>query len=145
MRAIQNTMRRFLIVLNLHAIKDALLRVCRKRTPAVIQPSEPVVETPPQDDEMYAEDDDVDERFAAWEEARSETLQQANDCERQALRLLSRAALLRAAVQCDDHGETFLAGELRAHANDVAVSQSALNHTALRLVGFDDTPAECGA
>ena len=69
MRTIQNAVRRILIIVNLCAIKDALLRLLPKRTPPAVEQSEPAVEFPPQAEQVYDEDNDVNARFAAWEEA----------------------------------------------------------------------------
>jgi hypothetical protein len=60
----------------------------------------------------------VQERFAAWESARAEELQAASACEQRGLQLLSRATLLRTAVDADDKGLMLVADELRRRAHD---------------------------
>jgi hypothetical protein len=115
MQAIHNTVRRLFAMTTLLTIKAALLRACRMpQTPHVIQPTEPAPEIVTECTAAGA--DDTEDRFAAWEADRDEKLHEAEECELQGLRLLSRAALLHAALRCDDRGETFIADELREHA-----------------------------
>ena len=115
MQAIQNTVRRSFTLTTLLTIKAVLLRACRRQVqPQVTPGTEPVPEIGAES--AGSETDDTDDRFAAWESVRDERLHEAEECERQGLRLLSRAALLHAAVRSDDRGETFIADELREHA-----------------------------
>ena len=116
MQTIQNTVRRLFAMTTLLSIKAALLRACRKQSPPqVIQFSEPAPEIVTEST-VAGTEDDTEDRFAAWESVREERQHEAEECERQGLRLLSRAALLHAALRCDDRGETFIAEELREHA-----------------------------
>src|SRR5438132_11770256 len=112
MQTIQNTVRRLFAMATLLTIKAAVLRACGKLAVAqAIRPTEPVSQVIT---ERAADDtdDDTEERFAAWEAERDERLHEAKEYEEQGLRLLNRAALLRAAQRCDDRGETFIAAEL---------------------------------
>lgn len=161
MQTIQIVMRRFVIVLSLEtartvmariwarisaileAIKNTVFRVRTKVSSLFIRVREVSAETTAQPDEPYA--DDTEDRFLAWEAARGETLQQAEDCERQALRLLARAALLRTAVKYDDRGETYIADELREHADEVPEFEAAWCRPQLRLVTGDDASTQRGA
>jgi hypothetical protein len=116
MHKIQNTVRRLFTMTTLLTLKAALLRACRKQATAqVIQSTEPAPEIVAECT-VAGPDDDTEDRFAAWESDRDEKLHEAEECELQGLRLLSRAALLHAALRCDDRGETFVAEELREHA-----------------------------
>jgi hypothetical protein len=116
MQAIQNTMRRLFAMTALLTIKAALLRAFGKQAMARVVPArEPVPEIVTEC--AYAGSDvDTEDRFAAWEADRDRKMHEAEEYERQGLRLLSRAALLRVALRCDDRGETFIAQELREHA-----------------------------
>jgi hypothetical protein len=150
MVAIQNAVRRFFSIQAMLTVKHALLRICRKQGQPV-QVSEPTVETAPEVEICVAEDD-TEERFAAWEDSRAEKLQQAESHEQQGLRLLEKAALLRAAVHCDDRGETFIAQELRDQADGIG-SESFTDVPAdtisesprLRIVTGDEVPVQGGA
>jgi hypothetical protein len=116
MQAIQNTVRRLFAMTTLLTIKAALLRACGKQATAqVIQSAEPASEIVTECT-VAGTDEDTEDRFAAWEADRDQKLHEAEECELQGLRLLSRAALLHAALRCDDRGETFVADELREHA-----------------------------
>ena len=108
MRAIQSAMQRFLIFANLNVVRQSLLRLCHRPKVQVIKP-EPAID-------VAAESDDTEEKFAAWESDRDEKLHQAEMLEEQGLRFLAKATLLRIAIRCDDRGETFIAEELREHA-----------------------------
>jgi hypothetical protein len=143
MQTIRNALRRVLIAPNLVAIMEALLRLRRNQMPPATGTTEPAPNPPPP--EEYTEEDDSEERFAGWETARAETLHEAGTCERQGLRLLARAALLRLAVQCDDAGETFIADQLREHAIEPPVPDSVWDRPPLRIVGTDNTPTQRGA
>jgi hypothetical protein len=148
MVAIRNAMRLFVIASNLRVVRDALLRLCRKQPPT-IQPIEPTADTVPEA-AIYVEEDDAEETFAAWEADRNEKLYQVQDCEQQGLNLLSKAALLRAAVKCDDRGETFIAEELREQAEAIGskciteVPSDTWDRPVLRVVAANDVPAQPG-
>jgi hypothetical protein len=118
MLAIRNIVRQMFAMTTLLTIKAALLRACGKQPQQSIQQREPVTGTPPID-ELYVEVDDPEESFAAWDAARNERLHQVQQYEQQGLSLLSKAALLRAAILCDDRGETFLAEEIREQAEAI--------------------------
>jgi hypothetical protein len=125
MQAIQNTVRRLFAMTTVLTIKAALLRACGKQVPSqVMQSTEPAPEIVTECIVAGAEDE-TEDRFAAWEVDRDEKLHEAEEYELQGLRLLSRAALLHAAVRCDDRGETFLAEELREHATTIGSESDA--------------------
>ena len=146
MRAIRIAMRRYLAVSALLSFKDTLLRLCRKQAP--IQPSAPTTRVK-QQIELYVEAEDPEDQFAAWEAERDDRLHQAEEFEGQGLQLLGKAALLRTAIRCEDRGETFIAQELREHAQALGsepiteVPGDTLDEQTLRLV-TDNAPA-CGA
>jgi hypothetical protein len=120
MLAIHNAMRLFTIATNLRVIRDALLRLCRRQPQPIepIEPIEPAAVTTPEA-AVYVEEEDTEAPFAAWEAERNEKLYQVQDYEQQGLNLLGKAALLRAAIRCDDRGETFIAEELREQAKGI--------------------------
>jgi hypothetical protein len=115
MVAIHNTVRLFAIASNLRVVGDALRRLCRKQPAQPIRPCEPTTATAPEA-AVYVEEENPEEAFAAWEADRNEKLYVIQDNEQQGLNLLCKAALLRAALRCDDRGETFIAAELREQA-----------------------------
>jgi hypothetical protein len=151
MRTIPNAVRRLFSVQGLLTIKAALLRLVF--VPPAPQPTplaEPESSPPtPMSEEIETAEPSPDEKFAAWEAERAEKLDQASTYEQQGLRLLARAALLRASVKCDDRGETFIAEELRELADDAPatppISDTAWERPTLRIVAADDTPANRGA
>jgi hypothetical protein len=149
MLAIQNAVLRFLAVANIQAIKARLLQFCRKHTPR----AEPTVQAPTEEeireDDLYPATDDTEERFAAWESEQKEKVHQAEQLEQQGLKLLSRAALLRAAIKCDNRGDSFVGSELRELAdnvgNDFGIETTTSDGTPiLRLIGTDG-PTKRGA
>ena len=122
MLAIRNTVRHLFAMTTLLTIKAALLRACGKQPTQPIQQREPVADATPTD-ELYVAENDPEEAFAEWEAARNEMLHRIQDHEQRGLELLGKAALLRAALKCDDRGETFLAEEIREQAEAIG-SQS---------------------
>jgi hypothetical protein len=115
MLAIRNTVQRVFAMATLLTIKNALLRIYRKQPSQPIQQREPATDIAPTG-ELYATDDDPEETFADWEADRNEKLYQVQEYEQRGLDLLGKAALLRAALKCDDRGETFIAEEIREQA-----------------------------
>jgi hypothetical protein len=134
-------MQRFLVVLNLEVIKLALLRWRNKVASVFSRENESATEN----ESLSLHGDDTEERFAAWEAARGEILDQAEGYEQEGVRLLARAALLRTSVKCDDRGESFIASELREHADDVSLRDASSARPQLRLVGNEFSPANRGA
>jgi hypothetical protein len=163
MLVIQNAVLRFLSLPNIQGIKARLLRFCHKQqqpravlaaevAPAA-QEAEAAVSLPAEkelrEDDLYPAQDDTEDRFAAWEAEQNEKLHEAERLEQKGLMLLSKSALLRAAITCDNRGDTFIANELRELAQNADANTSP--HTAtgdgtpiLRLVG-SDIPAKRGA
>jgi hypothetical protein len=160
MIAIHTALRRGMIVLGLPVVLGALLRLYRHYGPQRIEPTEPTMPPEPcapltateDDTEVYAEEADPEEAFREWEAQRNERLVRIQDLEQQGLVLLGKAALLRAAVKCDDRGEGFFADELRDQADKI--DASTLNEVPacagegpmLRLARFaDEAPLPRGA
>ena len=150
MLAIRNTVRQMFAMTTLLTLKAALLRACGKQPPQPIQQREPVAESPPTD-ELYVAEDDPEETFAEWEAARNEMLHQVQDYEQRGLRLLSKAALLRAALKCDDRGETFVAEEIREQAEAIGsqsiteVPSDTWESPVVDVATTNDMPAPAGA
>jgi hypothetical protein len=118
MLAIRNTVQRVFAMATLLTIKNALLCICRKQPSQPIQQREAVTDIGPTGG-LYAIDDDPEETFADWEADRNEKLYQVQEYEQRGLDLLGKAALLRAALKCDDRGETFIAEEIREQAEAI--------------------------
>jgi hypothetical protein len=162
MLVIQNAVLRFLAVSNIQGIKSRLLQCCRKHTPQVVRAAEvtepaqqpaSTEQAPPEDeireDDLYPAPDDTEDRFAAWETEQNERLHEAEVFEQKGLILVRKAALLRAAIQCDNRGDTFVANELRELAQNLDADPSTDTVTGdgapiLRLVGTDG-PVKRGA
>jgi hypothetical protein len=126
----------------------------RYNRPTVTAPSQPelTVTEEPADDMPYEEPDEVEGTFAAGDTERGEKLQEALDCEKNGLRLLAKATLLRVAIQCDDRGETFHAKELRERAQilntesvDALSAEEVWQPTTLQFCNSDDAPTTRGA
>ena len=150
MLAIRTTVQRVFAMATLLTIKDALLRVCRKQPAQPIQNGEPVADAPPTE-ELYVAEDNPEEAFAEWEAARNQMLHQVQDYEQRGLDLLSKAALLRAALRCDDRGETFIAEEIREQAEAIGgtsiteVPSDTWDGPIRDAVAAQDVPAQVGA
>jgi hypothetical protein len=150
MLAIRNTVRQMFAMTTLLTLKAALLRACGKQPPQPIQQREPVSDTSPAD-ALYVEVDDPEETFAEWEAARNEMLHQVQDYERRGLDLLSKAALLRAALKCDDRGELFIAEEIREQAEAIGsqsiteVPSDTWESPVVDVAAANDVPAQAGA
>jgi hypothetical protein len=154
MLAIHNAVLRFFAVANIQAVKERLSSLCRRQT-QLAQEAKPVdkasAEEEIREDDLYPAFDDTEDRFAAWEAEQNEKLHEAETLEQQGLALLSKAALLRAAIKCDNRADTFVAGELRELADNVrsdatTTTPADTNGTGpiLRLVGTE-VPAKRGA
>jgi hypothetical protein len=150
MLAIRNTVRQMFAMTTLLTIKAALLRACGKQPPQSIQRPEAVADTAPTD-ALYVDEDDPEETFAEWEAARNEMLHQVQDYEQRGLDLLAKAALLRAALKCDDRGESFIAEEIREQAEAIGgtsiteVPSDTWDGPILDIVAAHDVPAQVGA
>ena len=117
---------------------QSLLRGCllsygvRNGKLPVVEPVPPTpVATSNADDTVL---DDADDPLTAWEEDRANTLHDAEDNERQGLRCLTRAALLRLVVHFEDEGLFVVAHELRQQA-DALDTNSTTVPAALPFVG----------
>jgi hypothetical protein len=151
MQSIPKAVRRLFSVQGLLTLKAALLRlVFVPPAPQPMPQAEPECSaSTPMPEEACTDEPSPDEKFAAWEAERAAKLDQASTYEQKGLRLLARAALLRASVKCDDRGETFIAEELRELADDTPPTQpnseAAWERPVLRIVAADDVPANRGA
>ncbi len=141
MVVMRKAVQRFMAVLTLASIKAGLCSIIFRHRPNTEQTEASSSST---DESPYAEPDDTEEKFAAWEAERSEKLLHATDLEQQGVRLLSQAALLRASIKCEDRGETFIAEELRELADDnqqgAPVEAIAYDRPILRIAGVEDEP-----
>ena len=150
MLAIRNTVRQLFAMTTLLTIKAALLRACGKQPPQPIQRPELAADTAPTE-ELYVDENDSEETFAEWEADRNEKLHQVQDYEQRGLDLLAKAALLRAALRCDDRGETFIAEEIREQAEAIGsqsitvVPSDTLESPVVDVVAANDVPAQAGA
>src|SRR5579859_5174862 len=116
MVAMRKAVQRFIALLTVQHVKAGLLKIIYRQPQPSADDSEG--SDKPVDEAPYAEPDDAEEKFAAWEDERNDKLRHATDLEQQGVRLLAQAALLRAAIKCEDRGETFIAQELRELADD---------------------------
>jgi hypothetical protein len=114
------------------AIKARLLQFCGRHAPQVIPaalvtlPLEQPAATEPgptedeiREDDLYPAQVDTEDRFAALECEHTEKLHEADQVEQQGLTLLRKAALLHAAITCDNRGDTFVGTELRELAESL--------------------------
>ena len=150
MLAIRNTVRQLFAMTTLLTIKAALLRTCGKQPPQPIQRPELAADTASMD-ALYVDESDSEETFAEWEADRNEKLHQVQDYEQRGLDLLAKAALLRAALRCDDRGETFIAEEIREQAEAIGgtsiteVPSDNWDGPIRDAVAAQDVPAQVGA
>ncbi len=145
MVTMRKAVQRFMALLTVASIKAGLLKIIFRHQPTTEQTDS----SSSTDVSLYAEPDDTEEKFAAWEAERSEKLRHAADLEQQGVRLLSQAALLRASIKCEDRGETFIAEELRELADDnppgAPIDAVAYDRPILRIAGVEDEPLPRGA
>jgi hypothetical protein len=154
MQSIQNAVRRFFALSSLLTIKAALLRACRQPAPPIIAQPESAAAA---DTALAAESDtdtayeDAEDQLVAWETERASRLDQVESYEQQGRQLLAKAALLRAALTCEDRGETFIAEELREHAETLgrestteAVADTVSDCPTLEIIGVEEVSAQPG-
>jgi hypothetical protein len=147
MVAMRMAVQRFLALLTVQHIKAGLLKIIfHRQTQHTAQTDASGSST---DEPLYAEPDDTEDKFAAWENERNDKLRQAADLEQQGVHLLAQAALLRASMKCEDRGESFMAEELRELADDntpCAPSDTvAYDRPILRIAVAEDEPLPRGA
>ena len=176
MLTFRNALRRLLAVISLFGIDRAVARLHQRQTPtppreaaAAAAPNPlhdepsrkgPPYEAPPHErpdepsceETSYEESGDTEDTLAAWDTDRAERLHEAEQYEQQGLRLLAKAALLRVAIGCDGRGETFIAEELREHAQtldseyvDALSAEDVWEPTSTRFVPAHVVPADHGA
>lgn len=146
MVAMRKAVQRFMAFLTLASMKAGLLKIIFHRQQPNTEQADTITSA---DESPYAEPDDTEEKFAAWEAERSEKLRQAADLEQQGLRLIASATLLRASIKCEDRGETFIAAELRELADDnqpgAPIEAVAYDRPILRIADVEDEPLPRGA